>query len=315
MSELWPPGSPGRGAVAVTGGAGFVGSAVVRRAVAAGCDVVAVVRACEVESLPAAAHRVVDWNSAGDLQRALTALNPATVVHCAGVSGRSGESAAAQYQSNVGLTATLLEAVARSCPCAAVVLLSSAAVYGSQAMTPTPETAPLKPETHYAHSKAMTEMLGRAFAEVDGMHVTVARPFNILGPGEPTGSVVSALLGQVLAAPESGTAHVTLRETSSVRDFVDVDDVADALLLIAARGESGRSYNVCTGIGTSVAALADIVARALGRALTVEAAEPGRAGTVSTGSCARLRDLGWSARHSLEASLVRSCSPASARPS
>jgi len=311
MSDPRSPRASGAGVVAVTGGAGFIGSAVIRRAAAGGREAVALVRECEVEWLTGGVdHRVVDWDAPQHLRNALAGLDPGIVVHCAGVSARSGGSVAALYSANVELTAELLEAVAQSCPHASVVLLSSAAVYGSRPHTPTVETAPLKPETHYAYSKAMTEMLGRAFARNEGMRVTVARPFNVLGPGEPRGSVVSTLLGQLLSVPAGQTAAVTLRETASVRDFVDVDDVADALLLIASRGEPGEPYNVCTGVGTSVADLVQAAGRALARELEVEVSHPDLRGTVSTGSPSLLRALGWSAIYSLEASLARCFSPA-----
>lgn len=295
-----------KGPVVVTGGAGFLGSAVRRRAAARGQCPVALIRASEVDQLEAdAAYRVVEWQDPDELESCLRDLAPGGVVHCAGATTRGIETVAGIYDANVGLTARLLEAVAGACPGAGVVLLSSAAVYGPLAGIPTTESAPVDPRSHYAASKVMTELLAKVFAQRSGLRCSVARPFNVFGPGEPTGSVVSDLQRQILAEPLGSVARVTLREVVSVRDFVDVDDVADALLDLAERGEGGEVYNIASGIGTSIARLAETAAQVWGRNVDVTVSQPEALMTVSIGDAARLRGLGWVPRHTLSDSLER----------
>jgi GDP-4-dehydro-6-deoxy-D-mannose reductase len=307
-SGMGPGSEPASGSrtVAVTGGAGFIGSAVCRRAAARGDRVVAMVRESEVPLLDGGVENVVvDWSDAGGAVEALRALSPSSVIHCAGASARAGESPAALYDANVCLVARVLEAVGGGCPDASVVVLSSAAVYGADAPVPTSESDPLDPRDDYGTSKAMAEMLVRAFASGHGLRACIARPFNVLGPGEPGGSVVSAIAGQLLAGPTGAAVPVTLREIVSVRDFVDIDDTADALLTIGERGEAGEVYNVCSGTGTTIAGLVEAAARAWGRTARLTASDPSLAGTISTGSCGRLRALGWKPQYTLSDSLQR----------
>lgn len=266
----------------------------------------ALVRACEQKQLEAGVPSlVVEWGDARQLRETLVAAAPRVIIHCAGAGSRSAEAPAALYDANVGLTAKLLDGVAGVCPYVPVVLLSSAAVYGSRARVPVAESAALDPVTHYGHSKALTEQVARAYSSVDSLRLVIARPFNVVGPREPRGSVVHSLLAQLAMAPESETVRVVLRETASVRDFVDVSDVADALVLLADEGEPGCLYNVCTGVGTTVGDMARVAGDVTGRRLQTDVLEPEDPGTVSVGSPARLTALGWSARHSLADSLRR----------
>ena len=136
-----------------------------------------------------------------------------------------------------------------------VVHLSTAAVYGRDPGSDVAEDSPTDAVGHYARSKLMGDMVCHTFAQSDGVDVVIARPFNVLGPGEPVGSIVSDLATQVLAVPPGATAQASLRETASTRDFLDVRDVADALLVLAEKGTSGEAYNVCSGAATSVSDL------------------------------------------------------------
>lgn len=295
-----------RGGVAVTGAAGFVGSAVVRRELERGQCVMALIRACEQEQMEAGIPSlVVEWSDARQLRAALAAAAPRAIIHCAGAGSRSAEAPAALYEANAGLAAKLLDGVAGVCPQVPVVLLSSAAVYGPRARVPVCESASLDPATHYGFSKALTEQIARAYSSLDSLHLVIARPFNVVGPREPRGSVVHSLLAQLASAPEAETVRVALRETASVRDFVDVSDVADALVLLADEGEPGGLYNVCTGVGTTVGDMARVAADVTGRRLQADVLEPDDPGTVSVGSPARLMALGWSTRYSLGDSLLR----------
>jgi GDP-4-dehydro-6-deoxy-D-mannose reductase len=169
---------------------------------------------------------------------------------------------------------------------------------------PTGEGAPLAPSTHYAMSKVMAEGLCRTFAAVDSVRCVAARPFNVLGPGEPPGSVTSRIVEQFEHGTAGGsTVDVKLRESVSVRDLVDVVDVASALLVLAAHGEAGAAYNVCGGRGVTIQDLVVAVAEAQGSAYTLEVEDPQAAGTVSIGSPVALAALGWSPRYDLAGSL------------
>lgn len=297
-------GSPGT--IVVTGGSGFIGSAVVALAVGQGDRVVSLIRECEpAPRIDGVEHRVIDWSDAPGLAATLAEVAPAAVIHCAGSTARSGEDVSALYQANVETVWDLLSAVRSACPVAAVVLLSSAAVYGPEPAVPTREDAPLAPATHYAASKVMAEALCRTFAAVDGIRCVVARPFNVFGPGEPPGSVTSRIVEQFQGSGAGSEVAVKLRESVSVRDLVDLEDVASALLVLAARGHAGAAYNVCSGRGVTIGELVDAVAEVQGSAYTLEVEDPSAAGTVSIGSPEALLALGWEPQMDLAGSLRR----------
>ncbi len=295
-------------ALVVTGAAGFVGRRTLAAGIESGADVVGLIRACEpAPDVPDARVVTVDWSSAASLSAALAELRPATVIHCAGHNGRfsGAPDLEALYEANVASVWRLLEALRRSGLPARVVLLSSAAVYDPGAPAPVAEDAPLAPAAHYGSSKLVAERVAQAFRDHDGRPLIVGRPFNVLGPREPPGSVTSELATQALAAARGARVTVRLRETVSVRDFVDVDDVARALVVLADRGEAGRSYNICRGQAVAIDELVRHAARVWDRAIDLEVARPDARGTVSVGDAGRLRALGWQPRHDLDDILLR----------
>jgi GDP-4-dehydro-6-deoxy-D-mannose reductase len=290
----------------VTGAAGFLGARVMAAARAVGFEALGIVRDCEVGDAPAAETiEVLDWSDERALLRTLERAAAAVIVHCAGHNGRfpGPPDAAVLRAANLDLTSALLDAAAAVRPSPSVVVLSSASVYGPRAPVPTPESAPLAPASEYASSKLAVEGLCRAHA-ARGLRVVVARPFNITGPGEPPGSVTATLAAQALLAPRHGRASVRLREIVSVRDFVDADDVAQALLTLGLAGAAGAVYNVCSGRGVSVAELVERAASVWQREIDLDVAEPQVAGTVSIGDPSALAALGWRAQRTLEQSLA-----------
>ena len=292
----------------VTGAAGFLGSRVLGAGLAAGADVVGLVRACEPRPAVAGARVTeADWASAATLAAALADARPDAIVHCAGHNGRfAGEpDLETLYDANVGAVWRVLQAARLAAPAASVVLVSSAAVYDRAAPPPLTEDAPLAPASHYGVSKLAAEQVARGFAAGDGPPVCVARTFNVVGPGEPPGSVTFELAGQALAVPPRARAHVRLLETASVRDFIDVDDVAGALVVLAAAGARGGVYNVCRGEGVAIGALVERAALVWDRPIDLELAAPAATGTVSIGDPGRLRALGWRPAYDLDAMLTR----------
>lgn len=292
--------------VVVTGGSGFLGSAVVRQALDRGDRVASVIREGEpVSGLAGLETLVVDWADPAGLTALLRGLSPDVFVHCAGSAARSGEALASLYEANVGLVWRLLAAAADACPGAGAVIVSSAAVYGPSPVMPTREDEGRDPRSHYAFTKALAEDVATGFARIEGMRVAVARPFNILGAGEPAGSVVAAITDQIACAPPVGAVEVRLREAVSVRDFVDVDDVARGLLLLGDKGAPGGVYNLATGTGVSVRELAERAAAAAGRDLDLVVEHTDVPATVSVGCPDLARSLGWEQRVPLDESLGR----------
>jgi len=288
--------------VLVTGAAGFLGSAVCRAALAEGAEVTGLVRAGELLwPIEGVTYRELDWADTASVTAALSEAAPERVVHCAGATPRARMSTAELYEANVALVWRLLDAVKAVTPQAGVVVVSSAAVYGPSPSVPTAEEEPLNPVTHYAWSKVLAEQAVRAFAGADGVRVCIARPFNLVGAGEPKGSVVSDVIEQI----EAGADVIRVRETVSIRDYVDVSDAGEALLVLSERGAPGEAYNVCSGVGVSVAEIVQTILHARGSGAEIETSVSGVPGTVSTGSREKMRMLGWGPRASLPESVAR----------
>ena len=180
------PAASGSTRAFVTGGSGFAGRhllGLLDAAVAPGRD--------ELDLLDGAAVR-----------SALRAAAPQTVFHLAALAsvGRSWEEPGRTLGENVAMTANLLEAVRHETPQAALVLVSSAEVYGPPERLPVDERAPLRPQNPYAVSKAACDLLGGQYADSFGLRVVRLRPFNFAGPGQSDDYVIGTVTRQVAAA-------------------------------------------------------------------------------------------------------------------
>ena len=190
------------GTLVVTGAAGFLGARVLGAGLGAGADVVGLVRACEPRPAVAGVRIAeADWASTAALAAVLADARPDAIVHCAGHNGRFAGPPDLEtlYDANVGAVWRLLQATRLAAPGTRVVLVSSAAVYDRAATPPLAEDAPLAPASHYGVSKLAAEQVAQGFAAGDGPPVCVARTFNVMGRGEPPGSVTYELASQTLA--------------------------------------------------------------------------------------------------------------------
>ena len=196
-------------------------------------------------------------------------VRPDAVFHLAALAsvGRSWESPAETLTANLTMTVNLLEAVRLEAPDAAVLIASSAEVYGPPERLPVTEDALLRPQNPYAVSKAACDLLAGQYADAFDMRVLRTRAFNHAGPGQGEEYVVGTLTRQVAEAEAAGASRVVLKtgNPDSARDFTDVRDVARAYVT-AAEVPAGV-YNVCSGQATTVTDLVELVRRAT--ALTV----------------------------------------------
>jgi GDP-4-dehydro-6-deoxy-D-mannose reductase len=186
---------------------------------------------------------------------------PHWVIQCAGVthSRDPGE----MYRLHVDGTLAVLSAVARFAPEATVVLLGSAAEYGSvlAQMLPLQETCREAPTSWFGASKLAQTHLAQAAAAQWQLSLVSVRPFNIIGPGLPDHYFAAAVARRLLRMrSEGGPAEFPVTNLHDTRDFVDVRDVASAfvalLLSVAATPGKMQIYNIATGIETPLSAVA-----------------------------------------------------------
>lgn len=240
--------------VLVTGGSGFIGAALLPLLAEAGCVV-----SCFGRRAPAhpARHLRGDLHDATSLAGAFAAARPEVVIHLAGAAVPPSDVAArrAMLDLNVMGTEAVLAAAAGA-GAQHVVVVGSAAQYGP---LPAPDHAlreddACRPVGLYGISKAAAGALALDFARGSGLAVTLAVPFNVIGPGQAAHLVPATFIAQLVAAPGNGPVRIAVGDTTAMRDWVDVRDLARAIALLAARRATG-TFNICTGRAVAVAEL------------------------------------------------------------
>ncbi|WP_176955238.1 NAD-dependent epimerase/dehydratase family protein [Sinosporangium album] len=279
------------------GGTGFIGEHV-RAGLTAIRDAEVVVVSRETMS------RTMDLSSAG--QRQLTDLlyetAPAAIVNCVGAT--TGDPLT-MTQANVVAVGRLLTAVARAAPRSRVVHLGSAAEYGAVPEgLPIDETVECHPVSHYGMTKLAGTELVRAAAG-DGMDAVSLRVFNPVGPGATLGTLAGRLVARL---SEGGDVRIAGLHHS--RDFVDVRDVADAVVAAATvRGGLPPVLNIGSGRATAVRDLVEsLVAIAAPDTRVVADGEPDAKSAAVTWQCADVtaaaHTLGWKPSLDLSTSLA-----------
>jgi GDP-4-dehydro-6-deoxy-D-mannose reductase len=237
------------------------------------------------------------------------AARPDAIAHLAAVSfvPEAEAEPARAFRVNFLGTRAVLEAAAGEAPRARVLLVTSAAVYGSAppGSDGFDEGAPLRPATSYARSKAAADLLGAHYA-ARGLAVLRARPFNHTGAGRPEGFVESRLARDVVRiAAGAIPPRLALANPTSERDFLHADDVVAAYVALLAPGAPPGAYNVASGERVTLRALAERICRLGGVAPELVATgDPLRPPDASFGSAARLaRATGWRPLRSLDDTL------------
>jgi UDP-glucose 4-epimerase len=261
----------------VTGGAGFIGSHLTRRLLAAGHRVTVIdnLSVGRREVVPTAARFVHgDIRDAAALGDALTEVD--CVFHLAAQVTIRGsfDRFYEDLDTNVMGTAQLLRAVD---PAAVkwFVLASSMAVYADAPdASPIDERHPTQPLSPYGIGKLAAEGVARQILSVRGIPLTTVRYFNTFGPGQsytPYVGVITIFVTKLLR----GEAPTIFGDGEQQRDFVHVDDIAAGTM--AAPGRDPGTYNLGTGRGTSLNQLARMLTQAVAPHITPAhaAAHPG----------------------------------------
>ena len=291
-----------RGLQLVTGGAGFIGSNLVRRLVELGARVRVFddLSSGHLENL-AGLEPSVEFVR-GDLRDAAAvraaAQGAAHVFHLGALASvqASVDDPAATHEINVTGTLNVLLA-ARAAGVRRVVFSSSASIYGDDPQMPKREDMLPAPLTGYALSKLAGEHYGRIFHGLYGLEFFALRYFNVFGPRQDPASHYAAVIPLFMRAYAAGRQPTIYGDGEQTRDFTYVADIVAANLccLAAPAAAAGGVYNVAYGDRISVNDLARRIAALAGRpfAPTYAPARPGDVRESQADSSLARRVLGW----------------------
>ena len=302
----------------LTGGAGYIGAHVARDLLTTGREVTVLddlstgLRARIPDGADFVEASVLDTDA---VRHALDGVTG--VIHLAAKKavGESVEQPLLYYRENVGGMVSLLQAMADAAtPCMGY--SSSAAVYGEPPWSPISEDSPLAPLSPYGETKVIGEWMVRdeAVARADSTPLSWVslRYFNVAGAGSPElgDTSVNNLIPMVFAALDRGEAPQVFgtdyptHDGSCVRDYIHVSDLAAAHVAaagLAERGGVAATFNVGTGVGSSVlevmAAVSEVVGHDVGAVSVARRAgdPPELVASVDRISA----ELGWSAQRDL----------------
>lgn len=258
--------------VLVTGGAGFIGSNLVRALLARGDDVRV------LDNFSTGSRRNLEGLERdveiveGELrsyERVHNAVRGTEIVYHLGALGSVPRSVQDPLTSSaVNVEGTLnVQLAARDEGVRRVVFASSSSIYGNQDELPLRESMAPDPVSPYGVAKLAAERYCVSFSRVyHSFETVVLRYFNVFGPRQDPTSQYAAVVPRFITAIADGRPVTIFDDGEQSRDFTYVDNVVAANLLAAdAPGASGRIFNVSAGSPTSVSELADTIGRLLGR--------------------------------------------------
>jgi UDP-glucose 4-epimerase len=301
----------------VTGGAGYIGSHVVRALRDAGMATVVVddLSSGHEAFVPADVRLIRGSILDGEvLLDALTEHEVTGVIHVAGFkyAGVSVQQPLHTYEQNVTGTATLLAAMQHA-GVDRIVFSSSAAVYGMPDTDLVTEQTSKDPQSPYGESKLIGEWLLRDQAVATGLRHTSLRYFNVVGSGHPSLYDTSPhnlfpLVFEALVdgrTPKINGDDYDTPDGTNVRDYIHVADLAASHVAAARRLDAGQpvepAYNLGSGDGVSVAQIMSTVAEVTGIPFEPEIGprRPGDPARIVASGELAARDLDWRMRHSL----------------
>jgi UDP-glucose 4-epimerase len=275
------------GSYLVTGGAGFIGSSLVRALLARG-DTVRVIDnffSGRRENLADVAARVdlVEGDILDPAALAKAVQGVEVVFHQAAIPSvpRSLAQPVASHEANATGTLRVLEA-ARHAGVRRVVYAASSSAYGETPTLPKIETMAPAPLSPYAAAKLAGEQYCQVYARAFGLETVCLRYFNVFGPRQDPASEYAAVIPRFITGALAGKSLTIYGDGTQSRDFCFIDNTVEANLRAAAAAGasvSGRVFNVACGAATSLNQVVDLISGMVGRRLEVKR-EPARVGDV-----------------------------------
>lgn len=254
----------------VTGGAGFIGSHLVKRLVRDGCQVRVVDnlvtgQLCRLDPVRAAIELIeADLADEAVARRAVEGID--YVLHQAAVPSvqRSVNDPIGTHRANVTATVNLLES-ARRAGVRRLIYAASSSAYGDTEALPKREAMPADPLSPYALQKFAGERYCKIYRELYGLETVSLRYFNVFGPGQDPRSEYSAVIPKFIAALLAGRPLTIYGDGEQSRDFTYIDNVVEAnLLALKAPDAAGKVCNIGCGERITLNQLVALLEKQLG---------------------------------------------------
>ena len=299
--------------IVVTGGAGYIGSHVVKTLGEKGYEVYIIDNLSKghKEAILYGKLIVADIGNKGVLSKILSSIKPDAVMHFAAFIevAESVKNPKKYYENNTVKTLTLLESILDN-DIKYFIFSSTAAVYGNPKTIPIPESEPVKPINPYGQSKAFIEKILQDYNKAFGLNFVSLRYFNAAG-ADPEGRIgeshnpethlipliLKTAKGEKNSIKVFGTDYPTFDGTC-IRDYIHVEDLAEAhILALEYLIEGGKSdiFNCGYGHGYSVKEVIDTAKRVTGINFKVEKSErrPGDPAILVADSSKIRKNLNW----------------------
>lgn len=268
--------------VVVTGAAGYIGGETVLKLLDTGYDVLGIDREVPPAHLTNYSITWVRDNFASSNSlNWISVFNPSAIIHCAGTSlvGPSIHNPAEYYQNNFIRTKKLLDHIVQTKLNTRIVFSSSAAVYGEPVHTPCLETDPTMPISPYGESKLMIEYMLASYARAYGLDYVAFRYFNACGADSQgrhgQNNAATHIIARVLESIRDnklftlyGNQYPT-PDGTCIRDYIHVEDLADAHILALSPDVPSGVYNLGNGIGNSNLDIIAAAERAVGTKVNI----------------------------------------------
>ncbi len=297
--------------ILVTGGAGFIGSNIAEALLAQGYRVIVLddLSSGRMENID---HLLHDENftfirgsilDSGLLRSIMRSYQICGISHQAAIPSvvKSILEPVKTMETNVAGTANLFDIAAES-GCKRVVFASSCAVYGDGPEPVKREDMPLKPLSPYAVSKAAKEMLAKNYCDLRNISIVGLRYFNVYGRRQDPASGYAAVMPSFITKAIRNEPIPIDGDGDQTRDFVFVDDVVKAnLLVLRAENGAGRCFNIASGFSISIRELATIITEVAGSQSTI-IHKPERPGDIKESRADignAMRDLGYTPEYDI----------------
>lgn len=294
--------------VLITGGAGFVGSALARRLLDNDYGVVVIDNLLRGSRDNLPDNEMLEFvegdiRSDSDLDKAMS-FGPDMVVHLAAQHfiPYCNEHPGDTIHVNVYGTQTVLNAIARNKNVRKLVFASTAAVYAPSDNSHV-ENEVMAPIDIYGVSKQLGEELVNFFHDQTGIAAINARLFNVVGPRETNPHLLPDILDQL---PITGT--LKLGNLVPKRDYIFTDDIADAIIAMLTSDIKSESINIGSGLSYTAGDLVELIGEITNSSIEIDSiAERQRAGDRPNlrADNSRLKELGWTCKYDLRQSLAK----------